>query len=141
LGVAANQRPGDSEVKTSDGLRSRRTASFSPGSNPSTFSGSSSDRALIRRLYFDLIGLPPAPGTVESLCATLRRTRMSRWSIVARFPTWRAGRGIGSIWSVTRRRSVTVDYTIPGASATAIGVIRAFNADVPYDQFVVEHIW
>jgi len=35
---------------------------------------------LLRRAYFDLIGLPPTPEQVQALCLTLRRRHLRRWS-------------------------------------------------------------
>ena len=95
-------------------------------------------------VYFDLIGLPPTPDEVEAFLADDVARRLSRrWSIGC----WRrrtsasAGAGTGSTWSATPRpRGHEFDYDIPNAYHYRDYVIRAFNADVPYDQFVAEHV-
>ena len=52
-----------------------------------------------------------------------------------------AGAGTGSTWSATPRRSATSSTTTcPTPGAYRDYVIRAFNADVPYDQFVIEQL-
>ncbi len=100
-------------------------------------------RTLLRRAYFDLIGLPPTPDEIEAFLRDESPEAFARlvdrllaspqfgerwgrhWLDVARFAeTTGGGRSMffGSAW---RYR----DY-----------VIRAFNDDKPYDQFIVEQI-
>jgi mono/diheme cytochrome c family protein len=96
-------------------------------------------RVLIRRLYLDLLGLPPAPEEIESFVndrapdaweRLVDRTldsphfgeRWARhWLDVARF---------------AESSGFEHDYDREGAYQFRDFVIRAFNADMPFDQFL-----
>ncbi len=100
-------------------------------------------RVLVRRLYFDLIGLPPSgeelaaaladesPGAVEDLVDRLLASPHfgERW-----------GRHWLDLVRYCESRGHEYDYTIPNAWQYRDYVIRAINADVPYDRFVTEHL-
>ena len=64
-------------------------------------------RTLIRRLYFDLIGLPPKPADVEEFIrdASKMPTRNSWIVCWLRRVTASAGRGTGWTWCITARRT------------------------------------
>ncbi len=102
------------------------------------------DRAtLVRRLYFDLIGLPPtgeelaaaladaSPGAVEALVDRLLASPHfgERW-----------GRHWLDLVRYCESYGHEMDYTIPNAWQYRDYVVRAINADLPYDRFVVEHL-
>ena len=99
---------------------------------------------LIRRVTFDLIGLPPTPEEVEAFVADdLADWRGRRWSTgCSRRPHY------GERWA--RHWLDVARYADSNGldENTAFGnawryrdyVIAAFNADKPYDQFVREQL-
>lgn len=104
-------------------------------------------RALIRRLYFDLIGLPPKPEEVEAFVAECREgssfvIRPSSLSaLVDRlFSSPHFGERWARHWLDVARfaesHGFEQDYDRPHAYHYRDFVIRAFNDDLPYDQFV-----
>lgn len=99
--------------------------------------------ALFRRLNYDLIGLPPALDEVNAFLIDERPDAFER--VVDRLlASPRYGERWGRHWLDVVRFSETYghefDYDLPNAWRYRDFVIRAFNGDVPYDQFVVEHI-
>jgi hypothetical protein len=103
-------------------------------------------RVLIRRLSFDLVGLPPTPAEVdEFLRAYEQDPQQAIESLVDRLlasPHFgeRWGRHWLDLVRYAESRGHEFDYNIPNAFEYRDYVIRALNADVPYDQFVTEHI-
>ena len=100
-------------------------------------------RALVRRVYFDLIGLPPTPSEIDAFVADDRPDALAR--VVDRLlASERFGERWGRHWLDLMRyaesRGHEFDYDIPNAYQYRDYVIRAFNADVPYDQFIREHL-
>ena len=100
-------------------------------------------RTLIRRLSFDLTGLPPTPGEVAAFLADPSPGAYER--LVDRLlASPHYGERWARHWLDLVRYAETAghefDYDIPNAFRYRDYVIRAFNADLPYDQFVVEHI-
>lgn len=100
-------------------------------------------RVLIRRLYFDIIGLPPTPSQVESFLKDESKDAYSK--VVDRLlASERFGERWARHWMDLVRYAETTghefDYAIPHAYRYRDYLIRAFNRDVPYDQFVREHI-
>lgn len=97
----------------------------------------------LRRVYFSLVGLPPSP---EDLAAFLNdRSPDAREWVVDRLL---ASPQFGERWArhwldlvrYAESRGHESDFIIPNAYEYRDYVIRAFNADVPYDAFVREHI-
>ena len=100
-------------------------------------------RRWLRRVHFDLIGLPPSPEQIAEFLADASPDAYQR--VVERLL---ASRHFGEKWArhwldlvrFAETYGHEFDYPIPGATEYRDYVIRAFNADVPYDQFVREHI-
>lgn len=100
-------------------------------------------RTLIRRVTFDLIGLPPKPAEVETFLQDDQPGAYER--VVDRLlESPRFGEKWTRHWLDLVRYAETCghefDYPLPHASRYRDYLIRAFNADVPYDQLVREHI-
>jgi hypothetical protein len=100
-------------------------------------------RTLLRRVTFDVIGLPP---TLEEIDAFLKDDSPNAFAkVVDRLlASPRFGERWGRHWldlvRYAESRGHEQDYTTPNAYQYRDYVIRALNADVPYDQFVTEHI-
>jgi len=100
-------------------------------------------QSLIRRLTFDLTGLPPLPEEVSAFVADDAPDTYQR--LVDRLlATPRYGERFGRHWLDVVRYSETLgfefDYDLHNAWRYRDYVIRAFNYDLPYDQFVIEHL-
>jgi hypothetical protein len=100
-------------------------------------------RTLLRRLSFDLTGLPPAPGEVEAFCA--KDSNETLESVVDRLlASPRFGEKWARHWLDVARYAEstgkTVNFNYPHAWRYRDYVIAAFNADKPYDQFVKEQL-
>ncbi len=100
-------------------------------------------RALIRRASFDLTGLPPTPEQVEAFVSDDRPDAFAQ--VVDRLlASPQYGERWGRYWLDLARYADTAgdnsDYPIPEAYLYRDYVIDAFNADKPYDQFLIEQI-
>jgi hypothetical protein len=98
---------------------------------------------LLRRASFDLIGLPPSVEELEAFLADNRPDAFAR--VVDRLlasPHFgeRWGRHWLDLMRYAESKGHEFDYNIPNAWQYRDYVIRAFNADVPYNQFVAEHV-
>lgn len=109
-----------------------------------TFSPPADRRTLARRLSLDLIGLPPAPEEVEQFVGDTSLDAYSR-----RVDRWLASPGYGEHWG--RHWLDVVGYSDsngyhradtprPLAYRYRDYVVRAFNADKPYDRFWLEQL-
>jgi hypothetical protein len=100
-------------------------------------------RTLIRRLSFDLTGLPPKPHDVEAFVND-RAPDAYEKLVDSLLASPHYGERWARHWLDLVRYAETAgheyDYEIPHAFRYRDYVIRAFNLDVPYDQLVVEHI-
>jgi hypothetical protein len=99
---------------------------------------------LLRRLSFDLRGLPPSPeeaeasGDAESPEAALER-HVDRWLESPAFgETW--ARHWLDLVRYAETRGHEYDYPAPNAWQYRDYVIRALNLDLPYPDFVREHL-
>ncbi len=98
---------------------------------------------LLRRLYFDLIGLPPDVGRIFNPSGRIENP--SYEAVVDRLlasPHFgeRWGRHWLDLVRYAETRGHEFDPPLPNAHQYRDYVIRALNADVPYDQFVREHV-
>ena len=100
-------------------------------------------RTLIRRVTFDLTGLPPTPQEVEDFLADQSTEAFSK--VVERLlASPHYGERWGRHWLDLVRYAETNGHEFDNDKIDAWRyrdyVIRAFNQDVPYNQFVKEHI-
>jgi hypothetical protein len=98
---------------------------------------------LLRRAYFDLIGLPPAPEEIDRFAADTSPEAFAR--VVDRLlASPHYGERWGRHWLDVVRYADTAgdnaDYPVPEARLYRDYVIDAFNKDKPYDQFVREQL-
>ncbi len=123
--------PGDNFV-----LAGLESAGLKPASDASR-------RTLIRRLSFDLTGMPPTSTGIDDFLAddsgaAVERV-VDRLIVSPRFGEHRARH-----WMDLVRYAETggheFDYPIPDAWRYRDYLIRAFNADVPYNDLIREHI-
>jgi mono/diheme cytochrome c family protein len=100
-------------------------------------------RVLARRLYFDLIGLPPPPGELDDFVADTAPDAYTK--LVERLL---ASSHYGEHWArhwldvvrFAESDGFRLDSYRPTAWRYRDYVVRAFNADKPFDQFVREQL-
>ena len=102
-----------------------------------------SQRVLARRVYFDLIGMPPSP---EEMNAFLRDESPDAYAklVDKLLADPRYGERWGRHWLDLARYGETSGLEGDGAIGNAWRyrdwVVDAFNSDMPYDQFVIEQL-
>lgn len=98
--------------------------------------------SLLRRISFDLTGLPPSPELVQQFVLDESISKETVIDQLLESPHF--GERWARHWKDLARYAEThgheFDYPIPDAWQYRDYLIRAFNRDVPYDQFVTEHI-
>lgn len=106
------------------------------------FSPEADKETLLRRLHLDIVGLPPTPGQVE---AFLNDTRDNAYEI--RVDSLLASPHFGERWASwwldLARYADSKGYERDGNReiwAYRDWVIKAFNADMPFDQFTIEQL-
>lgn len=109
-------------------------------------SGPADKLTLIRRVYFDLVGMPPSPEEVDAFMADHSSKAFEK--VVDRLlnsPQY--GERWGRYWLDVARYGDTMGDTIRNKDNRYLYsytyrdyVINAFNTDKPYDQFLVEQI-
>ncbi len=103
-----------------------------------------SKRVLIRRAYFDLLGLPPKPEDVDAFVADNSPNAFAK--VVDRLlESPHYGERWGRYWLDVARYSddklnSTMDEPYANAFRYRDWVIQAFNEDLPYDQFLKAQI-
>jgi hypothetical protein len=99
-------------------------------------------RTLLRRLYLDLIGLPPTPAEVESFVRE-RGSRAYERRVEQLLASPRFGERMAILWLDVVRFADTVGYH-GDQNANVFPyrdyVINAFNRNKPFDQFTIEQI-
>lgn len=100
-------------------------------------------RTLIRRLTFDITGLPPTPGEISAFVTDERPDAYAR--LVRRLL---ASERFGERWArhwmdwfrYADSHGSEGDPSTPNAWRYRDYLVRALNADIPYDQLVREHV-
>lgn len=108
-----------------------------------THSPDADHRTFIRRVSFDLIGLPPTPAEIDAFLADERPDAFER--LVDRLlASPHYGERWGRHWLDLARYADTngggFDYVYPNAWRYRDYVVRAFNQDKPFDQFLTEQL-
>jgi hypothetical protein len=110
-----------------------------------SFSPEADRRTLLRRLSFDLVGLPPAPEEVEAFLGDDRPDAYER--LVDRLlASPRHGERWARYWLDLARFADTKGYVFfedanqPWAWTYRDYVIEAFNHDLPYNRFLLEQL-
>jgi mono/diheme cytochrome c family protein len=100
-------------------------------------------RTLIRRVTFDLIGLPPTPQEIDAFLSDDSPDAYAKL-VECLLASPHYGERWGRHWLDLVRYAETCghefDFEMPLAYQYRDYIIRAFNLDLPYDQFVREHI-
>jgi hypothetical protein len=108
-----------------------------------------SSRMLVRRLYYDLVGLPPNCGEVESFVAAYQQEGQGAVSklVDSLLASPQFGERWGRHWLDVARYGesngndgLSRNATFPHAWRYRDYVIAALNADVPFDRFITEQI-
>lgn len=124
-----------------DGFIYRRL--LSEGLNPSP---QATPRELIRRMYFNLLGLPPTPHEVTQFEEAFVRNPLSSLGELVKtlLASQHYGERWGRHWLDVVRFAQTDGYERDGEKEFSWRyrdyVIQAFNADKPYDQFILEQL-
>ncbi len=112
-----------------------------------TFSPPADKRTLLRRVYYDLIGLPPTMEEAQAFERDKSASALAR--VVERLlASPRYGERWGRHWLDVARYADTKDLVLaygkdavrPYAYTYRDYVIRAFNEDLPFDQFVQDQL-
>ena len=110
---------------------------------------STSPETWLRRVSFDLVGLPPSPEEIRDFLskknAAAKDSTEAEEEVVDRLlASPRFGERWARHWMDLARFAETCghefDYPIPHAWRYRDYLIDAFNRDLPYDQFLVEHL-
>ena len=103
-------------------------------------------RTLVKRAYYDLTGLPPTPFEIFQFRLAWDKDPAQAWSelIATLLASPHYGERWGQHWLDVARYADTGgysnDYERSNMWRYRDYVIRAFNEDKPYDQFVIEQI-
>jgi hypothetical protein len=103
-------------------------------------------RTLIRRISFDLIGLPPTPEDVESFVSDYRANSRGAWEAVIDklLASPQFGERWGRHWLDVARFGESsgraANFAYPHAWRYRDYVIKSFNDDKPYDRFIREQL-
>ena len=109
---------------------------------PFQFSQQTDKVTLLRRLYFDLVGMPPTPEEAKSFLQD--ESNQAYTKLIDRLlADQRFGERMAVHWLDLVRYSDTIGYhsdVFMEVSAYRDYVIDAFNDNMPYDQFVIENL-
>jgi hypothetical protein len=111
--------------------------------NGMTPASPASKRTLLRRTFLILTGLPPAPAAMDAFLENDDSDAFEK-AVDILLDSVHYGERWARHWLDLMRYAETMghefDYVIPNAWKYRDYVIRAFNEDVPFDQFAMEHI-
>lgn len=100
-------------------------------------------QALIRRLWFALLGLPPSPEDVRAFLADERTDSFERLvdrALESDHFGERWARRWMDVIHYSETHGLERDSLLPFAWRYRDYLVRAFNTDVPYNRFVEEHV-
>ncbi|MEY5026463.1 MAG: hypothetical protein RLZZ244_1991 [Verrucomicrobiota bacterium] len=132
-------------------LAAQESAGLLPGEPPETGTFEDQRRkkeALLRRTYFDLIGLPPSPAEIQAFVSDAN-PRAAYEKVVDKLL---ADKGFGErwarFWMDTARysdtagsgRDVNGEFRYAYAWSYRDWLINAFNADMPYNEFILNQL-
>jgi mono/diheme cytochrome c family protein len=116
--------------------------------SPDLITSMAGKEILLRRATYDLIGLPPTPEEITAFLADQTPNAFAK--VVDRLlASPHYGERWGRYWLDTARYSDTTggeananraDYRYPYAYTYRDWVIKAFNDDLPYDQFITQQL-
>ena len=105
--------------------------------------GPASRSALLRRAYYDLTGLPPTAEQIKAFEADTSKNAFAK-QVQQLLQSTHYGERWGRHWLDLVRYAETNSYERDGAKPNAWKyrdyVIRSFNEDKPYDQFIAEQL-
>ena len=106
--------------------------------------GQAPSRDLLRRLYFDMLGLPPSFEAIQAFAQAENSDDAYRREVERVLSSPRYGERWAQHWLDLVRYADTHGYEVnterPNAWPYRDYVIQAFNEDKPYDQFVFEQL-
>ena len=102
----------------------------------------------LRRVYFDLIGLPPTPQEIGLFLTEKKKHPDSTTAEKAVVDRLLASQHFGERWArhwmdnarFAETAGHEFDYSIADAWRYRDYLIRAYNEDLPFDQFLTEHL-
>src|SRR5439155_10944100 len=103
-------------------------------------------RTLLRRVYFDLIGLPPTPERAEEFVKEYSaKPQAAMEAVVDELLAWpqfgeRWGRHWLDVVRYAESSGRSINFAYPHAWRYRDYVLDAFNSDKPYDQFIREQL-
>src|SRR5262249_43090810 len=101
------------------------------------------DRTWLRRAHFVITGLPPSPQEIHTFLADAQpggRERVVDRLLASPHYGERWARHWMDLMRYAESRGHEGDYIIANAWRYRDYLIRAFNEDVPYDRFLLEHL-
>ncbi|WP_051669964.1 PSD1 and planctomycete cytochrome C domain-containing protein [Bryobacter aggregatus] len=108
------------------------------------FGAEAKELSLLRRAYFDLIGLPPSPAQIQSYLADSGQDKyerlIDRLLASPRYGERWARYWLDAVGYADSEGGVSTDAVRPNAWRYRDYVIRALNADKPYSQFLQEQL-
>lgn len=139
-GSASREPTGTTPLQVIDAFLNQKLAAKRLSSAPAA-----DRRTLIRRAWFDLLGLPPAPDQIEKFVNDPSPTPLAWECLIAELlASPQYGERWGRHWLDVARYADTAGFETEEYHRNAWRyrdwVVRSFNQDTPYDRFVQEQI-